>query len=58
MEPTNEEIMDRLSDLEGKVDKIFCMLEQATGAWLLIKICASVAVGIAAISVAIHGVFK
>lgn len=45
METTNEDIMDRLDMMERKVDKICAKMEQANGAWTLLKWLGTLACG-------------
>jgi tetrahydromethanopterin S-methyltransferase subunit G len=46
---TNQDLYERMNELENKVDIICAKMEQATGAWTFIKILCSVAFGIAVI---------
>jgi len=54
MEPTNQDLLDRIGTLEIKVDSIMTKLEQAAGAWLFVKWMGSIALGVAIFSDAIH----
>lgn len=44
---TNRDLYERMQKLEVKMDSMTRMMEQMTGAWTLVKIMASVAVGAA-----------
>ena len=46
---TNKDILDRMEAMEKKMDSISQKMEQATGAWLFIKIIGSIAIGMAVI---------
>lgn len=52
--PTNSDIVARLDELEAKVDHICALMEQANGAWFFVKLCSTIALGIAVIYNAIH----
>lgn len=58
MDPTNEELMTRLTRLENKVDDLSNIMKQAAGAWFFVKLMASVAVGIAIVFGTIQGWMK
>lgn len=54
----NDEVEARLAALEKKVDILIATMERALGAWVFIKIMASLSVGLAIISTAVHDFFS
>lgn len=59
MKPTtNEDLSDRLEQLESKVDAIYSKLDQAAGAWTFVKILCSLAAGLIVAWNTLHGWFK
>ena len=46
---TNKDLMERMEAMEKKMDSISQKMEQATGAWLFIKIIGSITIGMAVI---------
>lgn len=55
---SNDDLMERLTMLEDKVDRLTARMEQANGAWFFIKIMGSIAVGIVVVWNGIQGWFK
>lgn len=47
MDPSNSELLDRIEQLELKVDRITYLLEQASGAWFFVKLMSAIALGAA-----------
>lgn len=54
MQPTNQDLLERIDALECKVDSIMSKLDQAAGAWLFVKWMGSIALGLAIFSDAIN----
>ena len=50
-----EELMLRIQSLEDKMDRLLVLVERASGAWLLTKWVAAIAVSLASIWAAIKG---
>lgn len=57
-EPTNADLMKRLVLLEDKMDTINQRMDQASGAWMFLKILASIALGVAVLWNAFAAYFK
>lgn len=55
---TNDDLAQRLDQLEAKMDSINTRMEQAMGAWFFIKILCSFALGLAVIGNIIKEWFK
>ena len=53
--PTHADILDRIDDLEAKVDRLCALAEQANGAWTLMKVMGTFALGIAAFWTYVQG---
>lgn len=47
MDPTNSDLLERIEQLETKMDHITYLLEQASGAWFFVKLMSGIALGVA-----------
>jgi hypothetical protein len=56
--PTNQDLLERMQEMESKIEKICTHLDQAMGAWFFVKILGSVAIGATILYNAIHGWIK
>lgn len=54
MEPSNADLMARLNELEVRVDHLCDLVEQANGAWMLIKVMGSIMLGLIGVWSALH----
>jgi hypothetical protein len=57
-EPSNQELLERIEQLEVKMDRLTSMMEQASGAWFFVKLVASVVMGIAVAWNSLQGWFQ
>lgn len=55
---TNDDLAERLDQLETKMDRISNIMEQAMGAWFFVKLLCSFAIGAAMLSGLLRDWFK